>query len=150
MKPSSQPTDLPATVLHTVNPFLALAHRHSGSGDPFDEYLYIALRGARNGYIMLAPAAEITQYAELPLGIWTAAQAWAVALEQGGSPRVYTVIWSEVTRHLHLHLFPRWPEDSLRGAALFESRDTQPQPAWLPETLEALTDWARAYQVLVG
>ncbi len=140
MNPSAQPPEAPTDVIQTVNPFLAMA----------DSQPYIALQGARNGYIMLAPAVEVTQYADLPPAIWTAAQAWAATLEHNGSPRVYTVILSEVTRHLHIHLFPRWPEDELRGTALFDTRDTQPQPAWTPALQAALIQWAQTHQVALG
>lgn len=122
------------------NPFLAL------QGDQ----PLVAIQGARNGYIMLAPATEICQYADLPPVIWQAAQAWASELERQGSPRAYTIILSEVTRHLHIHLFPRWPEDTLSGTALFDTRDTQPQPVWTPALTQALLSWAAQYGVSLG
>ncbi len=138
---SAQPPEPPATLHNNPeNPFLVI---------PGNRPL-VALKGARNGYIMLAPAAEITQYADLPSTLWFAAQAWAAILEQVGSPRMYTVILSEVTRHLHIHLFPRWPEDELRGTALFDGRDTQPQPPWTPALQAALTQWAQTHQVSLG
>lgn len=107
----------------------------------------MALKGSRSGYIMLAPRAKIEQYADLPTEIWSAAQAWATTLEQAGSPRVYTIILSEVTRHLHIHLFPRWAEDTLQGTALFDTRDSHPQPSWTATLDSALAEWATAYQV---
>ncbi|WP_303674404.1 hypothetical protein [Vampirovibrio chlorellavorus] len=137
---SAQPPEPPDPLNPQDNPFLAIP----------GNLPLVALKGARNGYIMLAPATAITQYADLPASIWAAAQAWAAMLEQAGSPRVYTVILSEVTRHLHIHLFPRWPEDTLRGTALFDTRDTQPQPLWTPALQDALTRWAQTHPVSLG
>lgn len=96
---------------------------------------------------MLATAAEIETYAQWPETILTAAKAWAALLESLGSPRVYWITLSEVTRHLHIHLFPRWPEDNLQGIALFETRDAGPQPPWQAPVLESLSNWAQEYQV---
>ncbi len=110
----------------------------------------VAIPCARNGYIMLAPAQEITRYADLPAATLKAAQAWAAILEASGSPRAYWITLSEVTRHLHIHLFPRWPEDTLTGVTLFETRDTSPQPAWTPEMQKAFTQWAQQHSVTIG
>lgn len=122
------------------NPFLANA-----TALPF-----VAIQGKRDGYIMLAPATEITQYSQLPPAIFQMAQQWAALLEAMGSPRVYWITLSEVTRHLHIHLFPRWETDSLKGVELFETRDSQKQPEWRPETLQALAQWAKDHQVSLG
>lgn len=122
------------------NPFLGMA----------DHLPFVALKGKRNGYIMLAPVTETTHYGDLPSAIFQAAQAWAALLEKSGSPRVYWITLSEVTRHLHIHLFPRWETDTLKGVELFETRDNQPQPEWAPETLQALAEWAKAYRVSLG
>lgn len=122
------------------NPFLAIAA----------DMPLVALKGKRNGYIMLAPAQEITHYGELPTQLFQAAQAWATLLETSGSPRAYWITLSEVTRHLHIHLFPRWETDNLKGVELFETRDTQPQPDWEPALLNQLEQWATQYQVTIG
>jgi len=107
----------------------------------------VALKGRRNGYIMLAPSRETEHYETLDDAALLAARAWATRLEQLGAPRAYWIVLSEVTRHLHIHLFPRWPEDSLSGVALFESRDTAPQPEWTEAVQNALHDWAQQFQV---
>ncbi|WP_373533558.1 hypothetical protein [Vampirovibrio sp.] len=123
-----------------ANPFKAIATQRP----------LVAIPGQRNGYIQLATATEITTYANLPESLFTAAKDWAALLEQSGSPRVYWITLSEVTRHLHIHLFPRWPQDSIQGIALFETRDTQPHPLWTPEQTHQLTQWANRHQVTLG
>ena len=122
------------------NPFLAIA-----ADRPM-----VALKGQRNGYIMLAPATEITTYADLPDELLETAKAWAAILEQSGSPRAYWITLSEVTRHLHIHLFPRWPEDTLSGVALFETRDKHPQPVWTAEMDARLRVWAERHRVTIS
>lgn len=122
---------------HPPNPFLA-----SKTVQPL-----VALCGKRNGYVMIAPRQEITKYATLPMEPLLAAKAWAERLEQLGAPRAYWIILSEVTPHLHIHIFPRWPEDNLTGLALFESRDGNPQQAWTPAVQDALHQWANHHHV---
>lgn len=107
----------------------------------------VALRGTRGGYIQLAPAAPIQTYDGLPPSLFTAAQAWAHTLETLGAPRVYWITLSEVVRHLHIHLYPRWPDDTLRAIALFEARDQSPQPPWTPALEAALAHWAEQHDV---
>jgi len=107
----------------------------------------VALKGQRNGYIMLAPSRETLRYEHLDHEALFAAKDWLSRLEQLGSPRAYWIVLSEVTPHLHLHLFPRWPEDMVSGTALFETRDNLPQPPWTSEVLSALHSWAEAHQV---
>ncbi len=107
----------------------------------------VALLGQRNGYIMLASSQETLHYESLSDAALFAARAWATRLEQLGSPRAYWIVLSEVTRHLHIHLFPRWPEDTLSGVALFESRDTAAQPEWTEAVKAALQAWATEAQV---
>lgn len=131
MPPTNPPTGNPFTAIQTEKPL-------------------VAVQGARNGYIMLAPSAEITDYASLPDAMPLAAKAWAAQLEQLGAPRAYWITLSEVTPHLHIHIFPRWLEDSLKGIPLFESRDTAPQPEWTPAVTQALEVWAKTYQVEIG
>lgn len=109
----------------------------------------VAIRGTRNGYIMLAPSRELVNYVDLPDSLLLAAKAWAIALEKLGSPRAYWITLSELTPHLHIHLFPRWPEDTLKGIPLFESRDSAPQPAWTSQLDEALAAWATQFSVEV-
>jgi diadenosine tetraphosphate (Ap4A) HIT family hydrolase len=110
----------------------------------------VAVKGSRNGYIMLATTAEITTYADLPDTLLMAARDWAALLERSGSPRVYWITLSEVTRHLHIHLFPRWPEDALTGIELFESRQSHPQPEWTTAQMKQLKDWANRHGVTLG
>lgn len=107
----------------------------------------VALRGQRNGYIMLAPSQETFHYETLSDAALLGARAWATRLEQLGAPRAYWIVLSEVTRHLHIHLFPRWPQDTLSGVALFETRDTEAQPEWTAAIQTALQAWAEEYQV---
>jgi diadenosine tetraphosphate (Ap4A) HIT family hydrolase len=107
----------------------------------------VALRGKRNGYLMIAPSQEIVQYENLPEMPLIAAKAWATQLERMGAPRAYWMILSELTPHLHIHIFPRWPQDTLQGISLFESRDTDPQPEWTRPMEEALQAWAQEYEV---
>lgn len=107
----------------------------------------VALAGKRNGYLMIAPSQAIVNYDLLPETPLLAAKAWAGRLEQLGSPRAYWIVLSELTPHLHIHIFPRWPEDSLKGLPLFEAREHDPQPQWTPVVQEALRCWAQEYQV---
>jgi diadenosine tetraphosphate (Ap4A) HIT family hydrolase len=122
-----------------TNPFI-----HGDSDLP-----YIALTRDRNGYIMVATHQEIVSYADFSLDLMAVAKAWSAILESHGAPRVYWVMLSEETHHLHMHLFPRWPSDTQKGIPLFESRNTTPQPVWTPELETALAEWARTWQVLV-
>ena len=110
---------------------------------------YCALTRNRNGYIMVATRQEVVSYAEFSLDLMAAAKAWSTILENHGAPRVYWIMLSEETQHLHMHLFPRWPEDTQKGIALFESRNITSQPAWTPELEAALAEWAKTWQVLV-
>jgi diadenosine tetraphosphate (Ap4A) HIT family hydrolase len=121
----------------TANPFLSVAT---------DKPL-IGIKGLRNGYLMLAPSREILAYAELPENLFNAARAWAAELERLGSPRAYWITLSEANPHLHIHLFPRWPEDTLKGIPLFETREQSPHPAWTDECLTALQQWAVMFNV---
>jgi diadenosine tetraphosphate (Ap4A) HIT family hydrolase len=111
---------------------------------------YIALTRNRNGYIMISTTqSEVVNYADLSLDLMAAAKAWSAILEKNGAPRVYWIMLSEETQHLHMHLFPRWPEDTQKGIPLFESRNSTPQPAWMPALEAALAEWAKTWQVLV-
>jgi diadenosine tetraphosphate (Ap4A) HIT family hydrolase len=110
---------------------------------------YMALTRNRNGYIMVATRQEIVSYADFSLDLMAAAKAWSAILESHGAPRVYWVMLSEETQHLHMHLFPRWPGDEQKGISLFESRNTTPQPAWTPELEAALSEWGKTWQVTV-
>ncbi len=127
------PSEEPAA----VNPFLA---------KPTDKPL-VAICGKRNGYVMVAASHETLRYDDLPDDVLVAALAWAITLEGLGAEKVYWMTLSEVTPHLHIHLFPRWPEDTLKGIPLFESRDTSPQPAWADTIRAALSQWAADYEI---
>jgi len=107
----------------------------------------VAIRGERGGYVQLAPSREITNYADLPEGLFFAARAWAVELEKLGAKRVYWITLSEVVRHLHVHLYPRWSDDEARGIALFEQRESEPQPEWTDALRKACHAWAEDCQV---
>jgi diadenosine tetraphosphate (Ap4A) HIT family hydrolase len=109
----------------------------------------VALINGRNGYVQLAPSTEITQYAGLDEALFRAAKAWAEILESHGTERVYWITLSEVVRHLHIHLYPRWPEDTLKGLPLFEARNTGIQPPWTGDLSKALATWAATHGVFV-
>jgi diadenosine tetraphosphate (Ap4A) HIT family hydrolase len=114
-----------------------------------NELPFVALTRNRNGYIMIATNEEITNYTDMSLDLMAAAKSWSAILESHGAPRVYWIMLSEETKHLHMHLFPRWESDEKRGVALFESRNTTPQPEWTPALEEALAKWAEMWQVAV-
>ncbi len=107
----------------------------------------VAICGLRGGYLQVAAAREVTRYRELPEELFLAARDWAARLEELGARRVYWITLSEVVRHLHIHLYPRWSDDEPKGLALFEQRETSPQPAWTRETLAELDAWRQAYSV---
>jgi len=111
---------------------------------------FVALTRNRNGYIMIAAHEEKVSYADFSLDLMAAAKAWAAILEQHGAARVYWIMLSEETPHLHMHLFPRWESEGLKGIALFEARNTTPQPAWTPALEEALAAWAKEWKVAVA
>ncbi len=122
------------------------------NANPFsgmDAHSWVAISGARNGYIQLAPGAEITTYSALDPLLFQIAQDWAARLEALGSPRVYWITLSEAVPHLHIHLYPRWPTDTIKGIALFEQRENSAQPQWLPEMQTALGEWAAQWNVFI-
>ena len=106
----------------------------------------VAIQGQRRGWVQLSTPTEITHYADLPPVLFTAATAWAAALETLGAPKVHWIMFSETVPHLHLHLYPRWAEDTARGTALFDARN-EPQPAWDCATTDALEAWAAKHNV---
>lgn len=107
----------------------------------------VAICGLRNGYIQLSCREDATHYEALPEAVLMAAKAWAARLESMGAERVYWITLSEVVRQLHIHLYPRWPEDSEKGLDLFARREAQPQPVWTPETTQKLQAWSQEFQV---
>ena len=109
----------------------------------------MALKGQRNGYIMLAPAKDIRHYTGLEPALFATAKAWGEQLEALGAQKVYWIMLSEVTEHLHIHLYPRWADDTQKGITLFESRDSEPQPDWQPAVLDQLAQWANTHTVCV-
>lgn len=109
----------------------------------------VALKGARNGYIQLAPRNYTTRFADLPPGLFEAARDWATCLQDLGAERVFWLMLAEVVDHQHLHLYPRWSADPLRGLDLFQARMNEPQPAWTPAVEEALKAWTARHQVEV-
>lgn len=120
--------------------------------NPFNlptELPLVAIRGARAGYLQLAQTGTAQQYDALTPALFEAARDWAATLERLGAKRVYWITLSEVVRHLHIHLYPRWEEDMFKGIPLFEARETLPQPGWSPTLESALTDWASRHSVFI-
>jgi diadenosine tetraphosphate (Ap4A) HIT family hydrolase len=107
----------------------------------------VGIPGKRQGYLMIASAREVFRYADIPDAVFSAARSWAVTVEELGAQRVYWIVLSEVTPHYHIHVFPRWPHDSGKGIPLFESRDSDPQPAWEEPASACLERWAREWDV---
>jgi hypothetical protein len=60
---------------------------------------------------------------------------------------VYWITLSELTPHKHIHVFPRWPEDSDQGLPLFESRYQPGQPEWTETARTALENWSADFSV---
>lgn len=109
--------------------------------------LLVAIKGARNGYVQLAPSAQITRYGDLPNELLLAAKDWAARLETLGAKRVYWITLSEAVTHLHIHLYPRWTDDEVKGVALFEDRCKPNQPEWTPSVEDAFSQWAHTHDV---
>lgn len=107
----------------------------------------VAICGKRCGYLQIAPVREITAYDALPDELFWAAKAWASRLENSGAKRVYWLTLSEMVRHLHIHLYPRWEENEPKGVSLFELRGHDPQPAWREPVYRALREWAEQFSV---
>lgn len=121
----------------TSNPFLIDTHLP-----------LVAIQGQRAGYIQLASSKPSETYADLPETALIAAKDWAQKLEtEFNSPRTYWITLSEAVRQLHIHLYPRWPEDTDKSLDLFNQRDTESQPKWTPDLIEALQSWAERHQV---
>lgn len=116
---------------------------------PDSEAPLVALKGLRNGYLQLAANRPCECYADMPPELLLAARDWAAQLEVLGAKRVYWITLSEVVRHLHIHLYPRWEEDEPKGLSLFESRENGPQPPWTKAVEAALYDWIAAHGVMV-
>jgi diadenosine tetraphosphate (Ap4A) HIT family hydrolase len=108
-----------------------------------------AIQGLRGGYVQLAPTRLTTTYQDLPDTMLLAAKAWAVKLEALGAKRVYWITLSEMLPHLHIHLYPRWSDDELRGLPLFEQREHAGQPPWTDDLAQAFDTWAKAFDVTV-
>jgi diadenosine tetraphosphate (Ap4A) HIT family hydrolase len=120
--------------------------------DPFrreTDRTLVAVKGLRGGYLQLAQPEDIRQYGDLSDALFLAARDWAARLEALGAERVYWLMLADVVPHLHLHLYPRWPEDTTKGIPLFEARNTSPQPTWTEPLETALTEWVEAHQTLL-
>lgn len=103
----------------------------------------VSIVGQRAGYVQIASSQPCQTYAEFPDEVLLAAKEWARILESDfGSPRVYWITLSEAVRQLHIHLYPRWPEDTLMSLDLFNAREQYPQPEWSSDLQVALTQWS--------
>lgn len=120
--------------------------------DPFKtntDKAMVAIKGARCGYVQLAPAQDIQTYGELPTNVLAAAKDWACRLEMLGAKRVYWITLSEVVPRLHVHLYPRWTDEEPKGLVLFEAREKGLQPIWTEAVEQTLANWAAQQQVAV-
>lgn len=118
------------------NPFISQTHKP-----------LVALKGERNGYIQLAPSQTIESFSGLPPELYMAAQAWAGILEAQGAPCVYWITLAEQVKHKHIHLYPRWPDDTDMGIALFEQRHSPSQPVWTILLEAELDRFAHQYSI---
>ncbi|MGE0201562.1 MAG: hypothetical protein AB7P76_11415 [Candidatus Melainabacteria bacterium] len=109
----------------------------------------VAVPGRRNGYIQLAPRNRVTGFADLPPHVFEAGQAWARQMEAMGAQNVLLLMIAEVEPHKHLHIFPRWPQDKLKGIPLFESRENAAQPRWRDDVKSALASWGQQHGVSI-
>jgi hypothetical protein len=117
----------------------------------------IAKKGVRGGYLQLAfSQAGIEHYAQASSNLFEAAVAWATWLEsQPTIKRAYWVIFSEAVPQLHIHLFPRYDTDTVKGEALFATRDNptdptgHPHPPWTSTLEQGLIDWSTSWNVTI-
>lgn len=108
---------------------------------------FVALLGKRNGYIQVATTTEATTYAELNPRLMLVAYHWCQQLEALGAKRVYWITLSEAVPHLHVHLYPRWFANEVKGVELFNQRENEPQPLWNEPTKKQSEQWAEQYNV---
>lgn len=136
------------------------ANSHQYHQDPFacptasnppTPYSLVAIKGQRGGYVQLAPAHPVTTYGDTSPEIFLAARDWATRMETHimGIARMYWLTFSEVVPHFHIHLYPRYRADTLKGTALFEAREEPVQPGWSPEQEALLTAWCQQWGVFL-
>jgi hypothetical protein len=70
------------------------------------------------------------------------AKQWCTKLEKLGAKRVYWIIISEQVKQIHIHLYPRWSDEEIKGIDLFALRESDPQPAWNEDLNLLLSEWA--------
>jgi hypothetical protein len=111
----------------------------------------VAIMGKRGGYIQLSPSHQVVGYSQVSTTFLNAALAWATCLEaQPTIARCYWITLSEAVKQLHIHLFPRYTDETkIVGISLFEARNTLPQPDWTPSLTEALQQWASTHGVAI-
>jgi hypothetical protein len=108
---------------------------------------FVAILGERNGYVQVACSRTQEKYQHLNGHVLRVALDWCRRAELEGAERVYWITLSEMVRHLHIHLYPRWEADTIRGIALFEARNEDDQPAWTPALSRQVQEWARRHDV---
>lgn len=118
------------------NPFLACSTDKN----------FIALKGLNKGYLQIAPAKFVNNFSDLNSNIFQIAHSWAQILEKLGAKKVYWITLSEALPHLHIHLFPRWEDQSIKGLDLFALRE-QCLWSWNQETNNCLYVWAKENQI---
>ncbi len=103
---------------------------------------FAAIKGKRAGYIQLAESKEALHYEDLSDSLFLIAKQWCSKLEKLRAKRVYWIILSEQVKQIHIHLYPRWSDEEIKGIDLFALRESDPQPAWNEDLNLLLSEWA--------
>jgi diadenosine tetraphosphate (Ap4A) HIT family hydrolase len=108
---------------------------------------YVAIKGKRGGYIQLATAKPVTNWADMPDELLQLAKQWCATLQAHGAKKVYWIVLAEQVEHLHIHLYPRWSDDEPRGLELFEQRFEEQAFGWDAALVEELNAFLRVKNV---